>query len=745
MDEGVNAADTQLDIASKKESKLKMTRPLSILDINRIVFSRSDTRRTVIMEFLQSFLGLVLIAAVVAGSDPEIVTKRAVDVIDETKETTKRHPDELNLLLKDETGSDVRLRLRRGISPTLSVEKEDGVELVQLRDADEDAFYDVLNDQGVVMVRSVEQAPGVFKRSLSGSFLHDDKAYVVEAPEAHYSAKRDVATDQSKHNLIKRFDLSAEKASRAKRAFGSLGVEVHIIIDYTVYNEYYTNAMRNKNEALRNIQRYFAHVMSGVDIRYANLQESDFSIYIRVKGIHVIESSGESTFSMSSSLRNPGVNDQNLINADLSLNALRDWDKGNGRNFIGKSDHVMAFTMKDLYSVEDRQVKSGTVGIAFTKVMCSRDSYSVIEEAGVFSSEGTAAHELGHSLGAADHDGKKSASSCSQDSKYIMAPSNANVVDQYNYRNPYLFSSCSIRQFRDYFSTLGASNCMSNKASNSIPGWERPVGEMPGQILDAVAQCKGMQGDNSFPCPFNQKVADVCRGLSCTTNNDGSKCSTTSLAARGTSCGDKKWCDEATCVSNRYAPSLDETCPYGDFPAGFAGQQCASLIQGEPFRCYERDIRERCCGSCKKIKQNKRGCEYGDHQKFCTSLSGGHCSVAWNNWHCGCKKCAGAAISNCKDDPYITFDGKKCSAFVTSSNSKCYQDQVSDKCCGSCSKVVNKAEPGCLFGDNDGYTFTLGSRQFSCPDMRRDQSLKNDACTNHNSAALRCCETCRGF
>jgi hypothetical protein len=64
-----------------------------------------------------------------------VVDRRAVDVIDESKDTTKRHPDELELLLKAGDGNDVRLRLRRGLTPTLSVENENGVEQVQLRDA----------------------------------------------------------------------------------------------------------------------------------------------------------------------------------------------------------------------------------------------------------------------------------------------------------------------------------------------------------------------------------------------------------------------------------------------------------------------------------------------------------------------------------------------------------------------------------------------------------------------------------
>jgi hypothetical protein len=42
---------------------------------------------------------------------------------------------------------------------------------------------------------------------------------------------------------------------------------------------------------------------------------------------------------------------------------------------------------------------------------------------------------------------------------------------------------------------------MSNKATH-VSGWERPAGEAPGQIMDAVVQCQGMQGDTSFPCPF---------------------------------------------------------------------------------------------------------------------------------------------------------------------------------------------------------------------------------------------------
>jgi len=673
-------------------------------------------------------------------SDPEddgIRDRRAVDVVELVNQRSIRHPDELNVLLKSSDGNDVNLRLRRGLSPTMSVENDEGIEQVQLRDAPEDAYYEVLNGQGVLMVRSVEESEGVFKRSLSGSFAHDDTAYVIEAPEAQYSSKkRDVGND--KHSLIKRFDITVS-ATRSKRAFQNLGVEIYLIIDYTVYSKYYSDAGRNKNTALSNIRRYYSHIISGVNMRYSNLNERDFAIYVRVKGIHVIESSRESTFSIGSGLVNPGITDPNKINAHFALNAVRTWDQGRGRGFLTKSDHVMAFTMKNLYSVKNGQAKDETVGVAFGKKLCTSDSYSLVEDKGVFSSEGTAAHELGHSLGAVDHDGENSARSCREDAKFIMAPSNAAIVDQYDHMNPFKFSTCSIRQFREYFATLGSNNCMSNHASH-IPGWERPGNEAPGQLVDAIQQCHGTQDENSVPCPF-KPLNDICRSLSCTTNPAGTECTATSLAARGTSCGDKKWCENAECVSNRNAPSMDESCPYGDSPGGVNGQSCSSLIRSEPYRCYETAVRGRCCDSCNKIKQGNTACEYGDHHRFCKGISRSSCSVGWNNWHCSCDKCKGAAISGCQDDPRALWDGKPCAQAV-SSPGVCRQQNLAESCCGSCDKMANKSNIKCLWGDDDSYTFTLGTRRFKCADMRRDSALRNDACANHSSAPDVCCETC---
>ncbi|XP_041367022.1 uncharacterized protein LOC121381741 [Gigantopelta aegis] len=135
-------------------------------------------------------------------------------------------------------------------------------------------------------------------------------------------------------------------------------------------------------------------------------------------------------------------------------------------------------------------------------------------------------------------------------------------------------------------------------------------------------------------------------------------------AARGTTCGDNKWCINGLCVYSPDAPSIDETCPFGDEPGiVFSNKTCETFVTNEPIYCYQEVVRRRCCKSCGL--QNT------------------------------------GVPDTCSDHVTVTFNRRSCSEVVAESASNCYLDSVITYCCGSCAQV-STGTPGCEYGDKAG-------------------------------------------
>ena len=94
----------------------------------------------------------------------------------------------------------------------------------------------------------------------------------------------------------------------------------------------------------------------------------------------------------------------------------------------------------------DPATRSAVVGYSYILGVCTSNlKYSIAEDIGGFYYATVTAHELGHCLGS-QHDGLSPALNCNPSSNFIMTP--GALVNTPFLSNQYLFSSCSISQFK---------------------------------------------------------------------------------------------------------------------------------------------------------------------------------------------------------------------------------------------------------------------------------------------------------
>ncbi|XP_046552727.1 LOW QUALITY PROTEIN: uncharacterized protein LOC124262285 [Haliotis rubra] len=206
-----------------------------------------------------------------------------------------------------------------------------------------------------------------------------------------------------------------------------------------------------------------------------------------------------------------------------------------------RHDHVILFTGYDLFGEDSGFSSNYTTGLAFIGTMCQGEgrSVSVVEDHGGFQSVGTAAHELGHSLGA-EHDGLNN--SCAPSDRYLMAGASYNETSANKY-NPWRFSPCSINYFKVYIDSVinnvKESTCFRSKLTPI--GVPNITGEMAGQLLGPDEQCRHIYGPTSYLCRGENfgDATDICRAMFCRNPKTANKCVLHS-AARGTSCGNKR-------------------------------------------------------------------------------------------------------------------------------------------------------------------------------------------------------------
>ncbi|XP_013069971.2 uncharacterized protein LOC106057353 [Biomphalaria glabrata] len=216
----------------------------------------------------------------------------------------------------------------------------------------------------------------------------------------------------------------------------------------------------------------------------------------------------------------------------------------------------------------------------------------------------------------AEHDGDDN--TCSPSQRYILGSANLSPGTEFN---PWRFSPCSINYFTNFIkeklSTSRGYTCLvySIEPSADIPDVSE---KLLGQLIKPDEQCQQIYGKNSYYCRHGNEGnnALICHLMFCK-EPVTTRC-LQEAALIGTSCGDGKICINGQCVSDPYAPQVDESCIFGDTP----GSLCYSLLNFFHGNCYIAQYYLVCCSFCKRVSRSVKGCEYGDRRRKCKT---GHC------------------------------------------------------------------------------------------------------------------------
>ncbi|KAL3854147.1 hypothetical protein ACJMK2_013425 [Sinanodonta woodiana] len=429
------------------------------------------------------------------------------------------------------------------------------------------------------------------------------KGKTMRPKETDYIVKGDL---HSKHRA------GVGHSARNKRATTAYQVELLMVADYSAYSFWLTKSSTSTAAKVL-LRQFYAFVLNGMDLRYKSVTGLGFTITVLFGGLYIAETPASALWTESRKVASASVYQ---VDASAALANFSTWIQSTPN--LPAHDHAMLFTAYDLTA----NGNNGVAGLAYVEATCTSYSQSIVEDNFDAQLMTIAAHELGHSLGAY-HDGTTDGTGdiCLPSWAFIMSASvtlsNLGTSGfQYN-KNLWKFSSCSLSYFQKYINTLASSNCLTTLSvgynSTALSPYDQ---QNPGQIYSADTQCRYTQGNDSYLCRsiYRGNYTNVCTAFYCQIS--GSLYCSLSIAAERTTCGDKKWCVAGECVTATEAPSVNDTCPFGDQPGIVAdGQTCTQLVANSSTNCYYYG--GSCCGSCQSVYTGIIGCEYGDKATGC--------------------------------------------------------------------------------------------------------------------------------
>ncbi|ESN91184.1 hypothetical protein HELRODRAFT_194516 [Helobdella robusta] len=378
-----------------------------------------------------------------------------------------------------------------------------------------------------------------------------------------------------------------------------LEVETLFVVDYSVYKKWMQFNRNNKDETIQMLRHYFAHIAYGVtrgDIhqKYQSIDTTQYRYSVKLVGYYICETPSAASFVEESRLDATRFN----IHDALSKFARWNYDRMLSKT-LPKYDLAVTFTCYDSGSV---------LGLAYVGTSCTTSGVGVVRNAGHQDTVLTAAHEMGHILGAS-HDEERNP--CPGRDLYIMSAQ----YDLYHKNNHHTFSSCSRDFFQNYAYKLDSNrqNCMlSSDTGSKREDLTEHVRILPGTKYSLNVQCQ-MVFDLSVTSCIPEGPSN-CGNLFCSDPNRGGSCMDSARKVLpGTPCGNKMWCLNGKCVSNSIKPDpIDSQAttrrpnanPPSQPPKSTCTQDvhvqwCSTALKDEASRkAYCQNYMLECCKTC---------------------------------------------------------------------------------------------------------------------------------------------------
>lgn len=302
-----------------------------------------------------------------------------------------------------------------------------------------------------------------------------------------------------------------------------IDVEVCVLIDYALYLK------AGKN--LRDLAAYMLHFWHAVNLRFATIK--DMRINIKLKTVGVFQDEESQVFLKNNMLQGK----KRVFEARHALSDLQRWLSYHYNDF-SKFDVIFLLTGDDGCVFSGQACEKRVTGVSYVGGACRRHwlmgalNVAIGETDLVFRGVFTAAHEVGHLLGA-PHDGEIGAEICTTNSGYLMSYNRSDPIKAHR------FSICSINKFKEFLKTSSA-NCLWNRAVEPIPYPD----VLPGQQMKLKDQCYNyVKGD---PCEVSEFQ---CHHLCCYDEKRKYIFTREQPAVHGTDCGINSICYHGKCLS----------------------------------------------------------------------------------------------------------------------------------------------------------------------------------------------------